>query len=68
MDECDPSIEEIPENGVNVATRPTNLANSLGVDDWGRKNWAKAFSSIIDTGFDGGGCASFLGCEGMMGT
>ena len=55
MNECDPVIEEIPENEVNVATRQTNLANALGVGDWARKIRAKERSSIIDTGLNGGG-------------
>ena len=53
MDECDPAIEEIPENEVNVATRQVNSANALGVSDWGGKNWAEECSGIIDTGFNG---------------
>ena len=34
IDECDPSIGEIPGNEVNVATRKINLPNALGVNDW----------------------------------
>ena len=55
MDECDPVIEETPENEVNVATRETNLANALGMGDWERKNRAGECSSVIDAGFNGGG-------------
>ena len=55
MNECDPVIEETPENEANVATREINLANSLGIGDWERKNWAGECSSSIDTGFNGGG-------------
>ena len=55
MNEGDPVIEETPENDVNVATRQINLANAHGMGDWGRKNWAEECSSIIDTGFNGGG-------------
>ena len=54
LSECDPVIEEIPENGVNVATRQINLANAHGVGDWERKSRAKDCDSIIDTGFNGG--------------
>ena len=59
MDECDPSIVEIPENEVNVATRQKNLANALGVSDWERKNWAKECPTIIDTGCNGCGLRSY---------
>ena len=59
MDECDPAIEEIPENEVNIATTQINLATALGVSDWERENWAEECSSIIDTGFNGGGLRSF---------
>ena len=55
MGECDPSMGEIPENEVNVATRKINLPNALGVSDCGRKNWAGECASIIDTGFNGCG-------------
>ena len=54
MDECDPSIGEIPENGVNAATRQINLDNELGASDSETKNWAEECASIIDTGFGGG--------------
>ena len=30
-----------------------------GANDWGRKNWEMGCSSIIDTGFNGGGLCSF---------
>ena len=53
--ECDPVIEEIPENEVNLATRQINLANAHGVCGCGRKNRAEDCSIIIDTGFNGGG-------------
>ena len=41
MGECDPPIEEIPANEVNVATGQINLPNALGVIDWEWGNWAK---------------------------
>ena len=50
-----PENEEIPENEVNLATRLINLAIALGAGNWGRKNWAEECSSIVDTGFNGGG-------------
>ena len=55
MGECDPSIGEMPENEVNVATRQINLAIALGVSHCEGKNCAEECSSIIDTGFNGGG-------------
>ena len=57
-EEIDPRNEEIPGNGVNVDYRHINLANVLGSNDWGRKNWEKECSSIIDAGFNGGGLCS----------
>ena len=54
-----PENEEIPENEVNSATRWVNLANSLGAWNWERKDCAEEFSSIIDTGFSGGGLRSY---------
>ena len=59
MGECDPSIEEIQGNGVNVATGRINLPDALFADDWGSKNWDGGRSSIIDTRFKGGGMRSF---------
>ena len=35
--ECDPAIDGIPENEFNVDTRKINLANALGVGQWGEK-------------------------------
>jgi len=58
-EETDPTKEEIPENEAHVAHRHINLANVLGRNDWGRKNWAQERSSIIDTGFNGGGLCGF---------
>ena len=37
MNECDPAIEETPENEVNVATGQINLANAHGIGDLERK-------------------------------
>ena len=54
-----PKMEEIQENGANVAYRHINLENALGGNDWERKNWATECSTIIDTGFNGGGMCSF---------
>ena len=48
-------IEEIPGNEVNASTRKINLANALGVGEWGRKNWAGDCSIVIGAGFNGGG-------------
>ena len=58
--ENDPVIEEIPENEVNVATRQINSANALGVGDWRSKNRSKYCSSIIATGFNGGGLRRYV--------
>ena len=58
-EEMDPVEEEIPENEVNMAYRHINLSNVLGGNEWERKNWGKECSSIIDTGFNGGGLCSF---------
>ena len=62
-EEMEPENEEIAANEVNLASRFINLANIAGSVDWGRKNWPKEFSSIIDTGFNGGGlrCFAWLG-------
>ena len=54
-----PRILEIPEIGANSACRHINLANVMGGNGWGRKNWEKGCSSIIDTCFNGGGLCSF---------
>ena len=54
-----PIEEEIAENKVNVATRQINLANALGADDREWKNRPVECSSIIDTGFNGGGLSIF---------
>ena len=54
-----PGNVEIPESGSNSARRHINMANVLGGNEWGRKNWEKECSSIIDTGFNGGGLCSF---------
>ena len=52
--------EEVAGGQVNVDIRQINLANALGADGWERKNdWPEERSSIIDTGFDGGGLRSF---------
>ena len=51
--------EEIPENEVNVAYIHIHLANVLGGNDWGRKNWEKECSSITDACFNGGCLCSF---------
>ena len=59
LSECDPVIEEIPGNEVNVATMRINLANALGGGELGRKNRAKDCSSVTDTGFNGGGLRSY---------
>ena len=69
MGECDPPIEEIPANEVNVATGQINLPNALGVIDWEWGNWAKKWSSIIDTGFYGRGLRSYAllrRCDGYL--
>ena len=58
-EEMDPRSQEIPESGANTAYRRINLANVLGGNDWGRKNWEKECSSITDTGFNGGGLCIF---------
>ena len=59
MNECGPVIEEIPGNEVIVATRQINIANALGIGDWGRRNWAEGCSIIIDTGSNGGGLCRY---------
>ena len=58
-EEMGPRSEEIPESGANTAYRYINLENVLGGNGWGRKNWGKECSSIIDTGFNGGGLRRF---------
>ena len=50
-----PGYEEIPDNEINLANRWINLAIALGAWDGVRTNWAEECSSIIDTGFNGGG-------------
>ena len=53
-EEMGPRSEEIPEIGANTSYRHINLANVIGGNGWGSKNWEKECSSIIDTGFNGG--------------
>ena len=66
MDECDPSIGEIPENEVNVATRQINLANALGVNDWGGEIGQKNALVLSIQDSSGEDCESLLGCECMV--
>ena len=54
-----PRNGEVPAQEVNFACRYINLPNIPGASDWARKNWAGERSSIIDTGFNGGGMCSF---------
>ena len=49
----------MPANEVNLARRFINLANITGAGDWGRKNWGKERSIIVDAGFGGCGLCSF---------
>ena len=63
----DPRNEEIPVGVVNFASRFINLSNVMGEGDWERKNWAEECSSIIDTGFNGGGLRIFFLAEEVCG-
>ena len=58
-EELGPENEEVPANEVNYACRYINLTNILGARDWGRKNCAEECSSMVDTGFNGGGLCTF---------
>ena len=68
MGECDPSIEEIPENEVNVATRKINSANAPGVRDWEERTGPKnaLVSSIPDSADED--CAAMRRCDGILST
>ena len=68
MDECDPSIEEIPENELNVATRQINFANALGVSV--RKERTGPHGALVLSIPDSTAeyCASLICCECMLRT
>ena len=43
------------EQEANLTTRRVNLSGILGSGHWEKKDWSKECSSIVDTGFNGGG-------------
>ena len=51
-----------------MATRKINLANALGVGDWGRKNWGKNVLALATPDSMEEDCAAILGCEDMLNT
>ena len=63
----DLEIEEIPESQVNVATRQSNLSDILGESAWRNKDWPNECTSIIDTGFNGGGLRSYAWSRKYLG-
>ena len=50
--------EENVEQEVNLTTRNANTSGISGSGHWGRKDWPKECSAILDTGFNGGGLCS----------
>ena len=49
----------MPESQVSVTTRQVNISGIFGESAWGVKDWPGECSSIIDTGFSGGGFRSY---------
>ena len=56
---CDPIAAEISGNQVKVATMQVNISDISGEDARGSKNSPEECSSVIDTGFNGGGLRFF---------
>ena len=66
MNECEPAIEEIPGNEVNVATRK-KLANAIGVGDWGGIGHEIGLSLSIPDAMEED-CAAIIGYKDMLNT